>query len=67
MATSTTLLQIISLWLVLGESEFICLYQKYIEKFSELFKIPEMFMQMNGKMLVLPVPVEEKSSIWRLL
>ena len=47
----------------LGESDFISLDQKYIEKFSDLFKTPEMFMRLNGKLLVLPVPEEEKTSI----
>ena len=47
----------------LGESDFMSLDQKYIEKFSELFKTPEMFMRLNGKLLVLPVPEEEKTSI----
>ena len=47
----------------LGESDFISLDQKYIEKFSDLFKTPEMFMRLNGKLLVLPVPEEEKISI----
>lgn len=47
----------------LGESDFISLDQKYIEKFSEFFKTPEMFMRLNGKLLVLPVPEEEKTSI----
>lgn len=51
----------------LGESDFISLDQKYIEKFSELFKTPEMFMRLNGKLLVLPVPEEEKPSIRKQL
>ena len=51
----------------LGESDFISLDQKYIEKFSELFKTPEMFMRLNGKLLVLPVPEEEKPSIGKQL
>ena len=51
----------------LGESDFISLDQKYIEKFSDLFKTPEMFMRLNGKLLVLPVPDEERPSIRRQL
>ena len=51
----------------LGESDFISLDQKYIEKFSDLFKTPEMFMRLNGKLLVLPVPEEEKPSIRKQL
>lgn len=51
----------------LGESDFISLEQKHIEKFSELFKTPEMFMRLNGKLLVLPVPEEEKPSIRKQL
>ena len=51
----------------LGESDFISLDQKYIEKFSDLFKTPEMFMRLNGKLLVLPVPDDERPSIRRQL
>ena len=47
----------------LGESDFISLDQKYIEKFSELFKTPEMFMRLNGKLLVLPVQEKAKTSV----
>ena len=47
----------------LGESDFISLDQKYIEKFSELFKTPEMFRRLNGKLLVLLVPDEKNSSV----
>lgn len=51
----------------LGESDFISLDQKYIEKFSELFKTPEMFMRLNDKLLVLPVPEDEKQSVLKQL
>ena len=44
----------------LGAEDFCSLNDKQIEKYSEHFKTPEMFLRLNGRMLV--IPVEEKSS-----
>ena len=44
----------------LGAEDFCSLNEKQIEKYSEHFKTPELFLRLNGRMLV--IPVEEKSS-----
>ena len=44
----------------LGAEDFCSLNEKQIEKYSEHFKTPELFLRINGRMLV--IPVEEKSS-----
>lgn len=44
----------------LGAEDFCSLNEKQIEKYSEYFKTPELFLRLNGRMLV--IPVEEKSS-----
>ena len=44
----------------LWAEDFCSLNEKQIEKYSEHFKTPELFLRINGRMLV--IPVEEKSS-----
>ena len=44
----------------LGSEDFCSLNDKQIEKYSEHFKTLEMFLRLNGRMLV--IPVEEKPS-----
>ena len=44
----------------LGAEDFCSLNEKQIEKYSEHFKTPELFLRLNGRMLV--IPVEEKPS-----
>ena len=44
----------------LGAEDFCSLNDKQIGKYSEHFKTPELFLQLNGRMLV--IPVEEKPS-----
>ena len=43
----------------LGTDNFCSLNEKQIEKYSDHFKTPELFLRLNGRMLVLPV--EEKT------
>lgn len=43
----------------LGEEDFASLDQEYIEKYTALFKSPEMFIKVNGKMAVIPVTDDE--------
>lgn len=44
----------------LSEEDFASLEEEHVKQFSEHFKTPEMFMRMNGKLMVLPA--EEKES-----
>ena len=44
----------------LGTDNFCSLNEKQIEKYSDHFKTPELFLRLNGRMLV--IPVEEKPS-----
>lgn len=44
----------------LGAEDFCSLNEKQIEKYSEHFKTPELFLRINGRMLV--IPIEEKPS-----
>ena len=44
----------------LGSEDFCSLNEKQIEKYSEHFKTPELFLRLNGRMLV--IPVEAKPS-----
>ena len=50
-----------------GEENFSSLSPEYIKKFSELYQTPELFIRMNGKLVVLPVeeeqPKERKPSV----
>ena len=47
----------------LGEEDFTSLDDGLIKQFSEKYKIPEMFVAFNGKIMVLPIPeqTEQKS------
>ena len=42
----------------LGDEDFSSLHLDYIEKFKEVFKTPEMFIRMNGKIMAIPMPEE---------
>lgn len=42
----------------LGEESFTSLHQDHIKKFSEMYKNPEMFIRMNGKLMVIPMAEE---------
>ena len=42
----------------LGEEDFSSLHPDHIKKFSDLFKTPELFVRMNGKLVVLPMEEE---------
>jgi len=44
----------------LSEEDFASLEEEHVKQFSEHFKTPEMFVRMNGKLVVLPA--EEKES-----
>jgi len=44
----------------LSEEDFASLRPEHIRKFSELFKTPEQFILMNGKMMVVPMAVEKR-------
>ena len=44
----------------MGAEDFCSLNEKQIEKYSKHFKTPELFLRLNGRMLV--IPVEEKPS-----
>lgn len=45
----------------LGEEDFCSLTQEQIKKFSDMYKTPEMFLRLNGKLMVLPM--EEKREL----
>ena len=45
----------------LGEEDFCSLTPEQIKKFSDMYKTPEMFLRLNGKLMVLPV--EEKREL----
>ena len=49
----------------LGEEDFCSLAPEQQEKYSKLFQTPEMFLKLNGKLLILPMeaPREKKTSI----
>lgn len=51
----------------LGEEDFCSLTPEYMEQFSQRFDAPEMFMSMDGKILVLPMEEERPSLLERLL
>ena len=42
----------------LGEEDFSSLHPDHIKKFSDLFKTPELFVRMNGKLVVIPLEDE---------
>lgn len=42
----------------LGDENFSSLQPNHIEKFSDLFKTPELFVRMNGKLVVIPMEDE---------
>ena len=42
----------------LGEEGFSSLHPDHIKKFSDFFKTPELFVRMNGKLVVLPMEEE---------
>ena len=42
----------------LGEEDFSSLHPDHIKKFSDLFKTPELFVRMNGKLIVIPMEDE---------
>ena len=44
----------------LGEEDFASLPPELIQKYTEQFKTPERFMQINGNIVVLPVPAEKQ-------
>ena len=44
----------------LGEEDFAALSPELIQKYTEQFKTPERFMQINGNIVVLPVPAEKQ-------
>ena len=44
----------------LGEEDFASLSPELIQKYMEQFKTPERFMQINGNIVVLPVPAEKQ-------
>ena len=45
----------------LGEEDFASLSPELIQKYTEQFKTPEQFMQINGNIVVLPVPAEKQN------
>lgn len=45
----------------LGEEDFCSLTPEQIKKFSDMYKTPEMFLRLNGKLMVLPM--EEKREL----
>ena len=44
----------------LGDEDFASLSPELIQKYTEQFKTPERFMQINGNIVVLPVPAEKQ-------
>ena len=53
----------------LGEDNFCSLSEEHIRKFAEVFKTPEMFIRMDGKLTVLPMepPPEKRPSVLKQL
>lgn len=55
----------------LGEEDFSSLSPKHMEQFKEKFKTPELFMQLGGKLVVLPMEdqraMEKKPSVLQKL
>ena len=54
----------------LGESEFTSLTPEHMKQFKEKFETPEMFMRLNGKLVVLPMeerPKAKKPSVLQKL
>lgn len=50
----------------LGEEDFCSLTPEHMEQFSQKFETPEMFIRMNGKLVVLPMD-EERPSLLDML
>lgn len=44
----------------LGAEDFTSLPPEFIEKYTEKFKAPEMFMQFDNKLVVFPIPTQEQ-------
>ena len=40
----------------LGEDNFTSLGSKYVQKYSELFAVPELFFRVDDKLVVIPMP-----------
>ena len=53
----------------LGKENFCSLNDEHIRKFTEQFRIPEMFMKIDGKLAVLPMklPEEKRPSVMKQL
>ena len=54
----------------LGEDDFTSLTPEHMKQFKEKFETPEMFMRINGKLVVLPMeerPKEKKPSVLKKL
>ena len=51
----------------LGEEDFSSLSPKHMEQFKEKFKTPELFLRMNGKLVVLPMETAKKPSVLQKL
>ena len=47
----------------LGEEDFCSLTPEQAEKYSKMFQTPEMFLKIDGKLVVLPMEVPKKTSI----
>ncbi len=47
----------------LGDENFASIPPELAEKYTEQFKMPEQFVQMNGKIVVLPAPLEEPKAL----
>ena len=62
MKDNTTYVRNIKKYLLvgLGEEDFASLSPELIQKYTEQFKTPERFMQINGNIVVLPVPAEKQ-------
>ena len=46
----------------LGDENFASLSPELIQKYTEQFKMPEMFMQVNGKIVSIPIPASEQDN-----
>ena len=42
----------------IGEDDFTSLHPEHIKKFTDLYKTPELFVRMNGKLMVIPMEEE---------